>query len=352
MLRSFCIRGLIYLWRSICLLYTRLQHPYLWKTPSILLRYETKAQKDAYAKLSYSIKNLSLEEMHKTPRLLVVIPFRDKWSLTRACINSLLAQDLNGLSVLVALVDNGSLEEETRQGIEHILRLTPDPLLQFRYLRYDIPFNYSKLNNLAVKDSSDFCPTHIALLNNDVVMDDKKTLQELTLFLARNPIAASVGCTLLYPDSKIQHICITVGCKIVGAHPFKGYILDKNDPWCQEPRPVGAATAALLVVDYTLYVQVGGFDEALPSCYQDVDLALKLQSKGRINWVLPWIRAFHHETQTRSPVHSWDEVALMHERWGKTLTHNPYYSRALSRWSEQAALSLGEGSYPWEWVRK
>jgi GT2 family glycosyltransferase len=139
---------------------------------------------------------------------------------------------------------------------------------------------------------------------------------------------------------------------VVGAHPCKGFSFDPSDPWYERPRPVGAATAALLAVRRDDFALVGGFDEDLATCYQDVDLALKFAAKGKTNWVLPDVVAIHHETSTRRPVHHWSEVALMSQRWGKTLEQNPFYSDELSRWSEQPALTLGEGHYPWRYLAK
>lgn len=254
------------------------------------------------------------------------------------------------MALHVALVDNGSVLGETRRGIAGVLSDLRPQGVTLQYLRYDIPFNYSRLNNLAVADCSSFGAKHVVFLNNDVDLKYPGTLLEMAGFLNATSGAGSVGCTLLYPSGRIQHLYIAVGCKIVGAHPFKGACFDAADPWILSPRPVGAATAALLMVPQDLFLKVGGFDERLPSCYQDVDLALKFQKEGRVNWVLPWITAIHHETQTRDPVHSWAEVRLMHDRWGTHLVDNPYNPDKLSRWSEPLAMALGEGAFPWHWL--
>ena len=342
---------MIFLWRTLCMLFTRVKHRRTWMSPALLLRYETPAQKSAYHQLNITTKaDISRQVGKMSARLLVIIPFRDKWMMTEECLAALYRQEMGEMEILVALVDNGSIEEETAVGIQKVLSRT-DRNCRVRHLRYDIPFNFSRLNNLAVEDCSDFHASQVCFLNNDVVMTDPSTLVQMAQFIALHPTAGTVGCSLLYPDQTIQHLFIAVGCKIVGAHPYKGGRINPKDAWYQSPRPVGAATAALVLMDRALFEQVGGFEEELPSCYQDVDLALKVQAVGRINWVLPWITAIHHETQTRSPVHSWEEVALMHMRWGKTLTCNPYHARSWSRWSEPMVLALGEGDYPWQWLR-
>ena len=348
---SFLVRLALYIWRTLCLIYTRLRWASLSSKPALLLHYETPAQQQAYVHLHESWADRGggrrTGKLKVSCRILVIIPFRDRWDLTATCLATLKQQELSHAEVLVALVDNGSTDQATKIGLEKLLAEEQSPNLKFALKRYDIPFNYSQLNNLAVRDFADFGAEYYLLLNNDVFFTDPRTILTMADFLSSNDNAASLGCSLLYPDQRIQHLFIFVGSKIVGAHPFKGRYLDLSDPWCQKPRPVGAATAALLLVRASDFAKVGGFDENLPSCYQDVDLALKLLDLGQTNWVLPFISAIHAETQTRRPDHHWSEVRYMQDKWGEKLLSNVYISPKFSRWSEQIVLALGEGQYPW-----
>jgi len=344
------VRFATIVWRMVCLAVTAARHPILWRRPALMLKYETEAQKAAYSASCQP----TASDSSRIKRVLVVVPFRDKWDMTLQCINSIQDQQTDGMELLIGLVDNGSVEAATKSGIAYVIeRSTSESSpIHIRHLTYDIPFNFSRLNNLAVHDCADFRPEFVVFLNNDVVLEDSDSIRRLTGFLRENSGAASVGCTLLYPGRSIQHLCIAVGVKVVGAHPFKGRPYDPADAWYNAPRPVGAATAAFLAVKRDDFVAAGGFDEDLANCYQDVDLALKFTASGKANWVLPNVVAIHHETSTRQPVHHWAEVRLMHQRWHRTLLENPFYSRSFSRWSEQPALTLGEGKYPWQWLAK
>ena len=339
-------RALFFGWRNVCRVATILRHPHLAGRPALLLRYETPAQESAYIGTNLTpTLNLS-----RTRRVLVIVPFRDKWVLTEQALESLLRQQLQGIEVLVAMVDNGSAEPNTLAGIADFQRREVAHL-RFRHLRYEIPFNYSRLNNLAVVDCADFAPDHLLLLNNDVILTDLHTLSQMCAFLEANPSCGSVGCTLLYPSGYLQHLYIDIGCVIVGAHPFRGKRHRPNDPWFQSPRPVGAATAALLMLPAAVFRAMSGFDEQLSHSFQDIDLALKLQAAGYVNWVLPLLPAIHHETQSRPKAFDWTEVDLVTSRWGRCLTANPYTSPRFSRWSETPAISLGEGVLPWHHLR-
>ena len=345
----FFVRAMILIWRTMCACMTFLRHPFLYGTPSLFVRYLSAEQHRAIRDW-HAPRDLREPHAKRSTRILVVIPFRDKWSYTEVALESIFAQDLGSSSLMVALVDNRSTEAETQQGLARWL-FRSHAKVQLRLLRYDIPFNFSKLNNMAINDCADFAPDLILFMNNDIKLEDPLSISMMQEFMDFNPQCGSVGCTLLYPNGRVQHLFVHVGCKIVGAHPLKGALLKRSDPWIQSPQPVGAATGALLMVRPADLAVVGGLEEALPSCYQDIDLALKLQQLGKVNWVLPYIMATHYESVTRDPVHNWQEVRYMYERWGKYLTKNPYTSSRFSRWSERPVLSLGEGAYPWHWIQ-
>ena len=344
MLPPLLVRGVIFLWRNVCRGYTILRHPWLHDRPAMMLRYETPSQREAYASLQFP---------PPTPppgqRVLAIVPYRDNWSMTQVALESLATQNLGDLHLLVALVDNGSVEAATAVGTSSFVQRST-PSRQFRHLRYDIPFNYSRLNNQAVADCADFAPDHLLFVNNDIDLIDRNTVSALSAFLSAHPRCGSVGCTLVYPDRRVQHLFIHLGCKIAGAHPFKSLRLMPDDPWMRSPRPVGGCTAALLMVRRTDFSAVGSFEESLAHAVQDIDLALKLQQRGQVNWTLPYLVAVHHETQSRAAKIDWPEVEWLAARWQGFLTHNPYVSPRFSRWSERLVLSLGEGAYPWRLI--
>jgi hypothetical protein len=311
--------------------WTMLFYPRKFRTADIHLLLQSTAQKAAQKTLH------RIPASAKGQRVLVVMPFRDKWKMTQISLDSLRTQLLGPHEVLVALVDNGSVEKDTQVGIESCLR-SAEPQLHFRHLRYDVPFNFSALNNWAVRDCADFQADILFLCNNDIEFLDPHSLQKLVEFTRDQEKAGAVGCTLIYPNRKIQHLFVYVGSKIVGAHPHKGRSLNLNDAWFAEPRPVGAVTGAITAMRTAIFLAVGGFDEKLPTSYQDVDLCLKFQSMGLVNWVVPDVVMIHHETQSRSREPSWDEAYYVYRKWGDFIKNNPYVHAGLNRHSEHYVL--------------
>jgi len=290
-------------------------------------------------------------ETGKPKRILIIIPFRDKWELTAGCLASLMNQDIGGNQILVALVDNESSEEVTKRGIQNFLSQSSGSL-GFRHLRYNIPFNFSKLNNLAVKDCSDFSPDLLFFVNNDIEFIKPNSIKDFITFFNKAPNPGAVGCTLLYPDHSIQHLFTAVGSVIVGSHPFKNCKYNPEEEWYQSPRPVGAVIGAALMTSRDCFIDIEGFDEKLPNSYQDDDFCMKLQERGRVNWTLPHVALIHHETQTRKAEHDWGGVEYMYRKWDKVIWKDPFYSSRISRWSEGILLTPWARRYPWRrWIK-
>ncbi len=283
-------------------------------------------------------------------KFLVLIPFRDAWPDTKACLESLQRQTVDGVDLRVVLIDNGSVKADTRAGINATLGRAAGRLGEVQHLRLDEPFNFSRLNNKAVAANSSFAADWLLFLNNDVELKTERDFATLVAFARLCPRPGAIGCTLEYPDQAVQHLFLAPGVKVVGAHPFKGFKLDGKAEWFQLPRPVAAVTGAMLLVRADSFAAAGRFDESLPTVGQDLDLCLKLQKLGLVNWALPQVRMIHKEGRSRGKAIVKAEVRRIYGKWGEYLIKNPYYSWRLSRFSETPAYRLLEPSYPWQKV--
>jgi GT2 family glycosyltransferase len=290
---------------------------------------------------------------HRAPtRLLVIVPFRDKWPLTQAALDSLVAQRGHGLSIEVALVDNGSAAETMAHLSQWLERHGAPATMSFRLLRFDIPFNFSKLNNLAYAAcTTERRPDYLLLLNNDVVLTDGSTLRRFLLrSRALGPRMGAMGCTLLYRDGRVQHSFVAPGVVLVGAHPLKRVPFKPHYAWFQGTQRVPAITGALFWLPAGVFAQVGGFDEDLPTAYQDVDLCLKITTAGYQIFCIADLTAIHDESATRTALPSLEEADHIYRKWGPALTAHPEVPRELSRWSEHPTLRLAESEFPWRWL--
>jgi GT2 family glycosyltransferase len=297
----------------------------------------------------------------RKPRVAVIIPFRDAWTMTLNCVESLLNQNLKEIQLTLCLVDNGSCKNETAKGVDefrrNLQRRFPQEVPgspQLHVLRDNRPFNFSELNNAAVQFLTDpqnsAAPEFLLFLNNDTLWESPNSLERLVFFATLSPSNGAVGCTLLYRNSRVQHLFLAPGVKLAGAHPGKGICLNMKHEWYADPRPVAAVTGALLLVSTSNFLQAKGFDSALATSCQDLDLCLKLQDLGLENWVVSDVFVRHFETSTRLKKNQASEITYVSSKWGARLAMNQFYSAKISRWSERPALSWAERAYPWSAV--
>lgn len=280
-------------------------------------------------------------------KLWVIIPFRDRWDLTQRCLQTLFTQTHNDFELGIILIDNNSSESKTERGLKEFREREKTSNIDIKLLKVSDPFNFSALNNLAVQTFA-LDDDWIFFLNNDVEFIVPESLTTLLSFaLSHKEHLGALGCTLMYPSQRIQHLFAAPGIKIVAAHPGKGWKLNKDCLWFQTPQPVASVTGASLLCLTEHFRRAGGFDKLLPTLGQDIDLCLKFQKLGLANWVLPQVTLIHAESASKSSDFNVDEIMYIYEKWGEFLTFNPYYASKFSRWSETPIYSLTRWQYPW-----
>jgi O-antigen biosynthesis protein len=192
---------------------------------------------------------------------------------------------------------------------------------------YDSPFNWSKaMNQGAALAKGD----HLLFLNDDVEVITPDWLEQLLEFSQQADIGA-VGAKLFFPSGRIQHAGIAV---LDGRpqHPFYAHYGEHPGYFNNllVPRNCSAVTGACLMTRGDVFHSTGGFDEALPLNYNDVDYCLRLNASGRRVVCTPYARLYHHELGTRPAEVRPEEAEALRQRWGKAWTHDPYYNPNLS----------------------
>lgn len=262
------------------------------------------------------------------PVVSVIVPTRDRAELLAQCAEGVLnGADYPNLELLI--VDNDSAESATFALFD---RLKADP--RVRVIPAPGPFNYSKINNQAVREARGEI---LLLLNNDVVMTDPRWLAELVAQAAR-PEVGAVGALLFYGDGRVQHGGVILG--VGGDPPVAGHlyagartVMRSYFGHLRLARNVSAVTAACMALRKSVFEEMGGFDEAnLAVAFNDVDLCLKIRAAGyQIIWT-PRAAMTHLESASRGADTHGEaskrfgrEIAHMRARWGEALDNDPYY---------------------------
>jgi glycosyltransferase involved in cell wall biosynthesis len=264
------------------------------------------------------------------PLVSIIIPTRNQADLLRLCMATVFAKT-EYPSFEIIIVDNASDDPATLNLLEQVLA-EPD----VRVVRYDAPFNYSAINNLAASHARGdlFC-----FLNNDIEVIDGSWLSEMVSHAIRPEIGA-VGTMLLYPDNRIQHAGVLLGPGGVANHAFCGLPAEAPGYFnrARLTQNYSAVTSACMVVRKQVFNQVGGFNEQdLPIAFNDVDFCLRVRAAGYRNLWTPFARLCHHESISRGSENTPEkqkrfarEIDYMRQKWGPLLDDDPAYSTNLA----------------------
>ncbi|MEO8333054.1 MAG: glycosyltransferase family 2 protein, partial [Gallionella sp.] len=282
------------------------------------------------------------------PLVSIIVPTRDEPALIRQCVESLLAKTTYPRFEIL-IVDNQSADSDALAYLEQIAMHE-----KVRVLQYDQPFNYSAMNNMAVREARGEV---VCLLNNDTEVISSDWLEEMVGHLLQ-PRVGVVGAKLYFPNDQVQHGGDLVGVGGVANHAHA--FLQRDDPgYCNRAavaQELSAVTGACMVVWKSLYEELRGLDEQhLPVAFNDVDFCLRVREAGyRVVWT-PHAELYHHESVSRGKDESPEkkrrakrEAAYMRKRWKHVMWHDPFYNPNLSY--ERADFSLGNAPMvrkPW-----
>jgi GT2 family glycosyltransferase len=274
------------------------------------------------------------------PKVSILIPFRDQGDLLERCVSSIIGRT-SYKNFEIILVNNGSSDSPTLALLE---RLKSQPGV--RVLEDDRPFNYSRLNNLAAVAADG---EYLCLLNNDTEIITEDWLEEMLSF-ACVPEVGCVGALLLYPNRTIQHAGVVLGIGGVAGHVFLRRA--ENDPGyfgrLLAVSNYSAVTGACMMLRRATFFEVGGLDaKDLPIAFNDIDLCIKVQARGRRNVLTPFAKLIHVESASRGSDHAPDRMArfnreaeTMRQRYGDLLDNDPCYSPNLSLSAEGYSIRM------------
>ncbi|MCR9071760.1 MAG: glycosyltransferase [Alphaproteobacteria bacterium] len=285
----------------------------------------------------------------RKPHVTVIVPTRDRLDMMRMVVTGLLESTAYPNWDLV-IVDNGSEKTET---LDYFAEIQADKRISV--LRDDAPFNFSRLNNLAVEKAKG---PLILLLNNDIEPIGDGWLEEMVRHLQR-PGVGAVGAKLYYPNDTVQHVGVTTGIGGVAGHFDKH--LPREAPGyfsrAQLVHNVSATTAACLLTTKRIYKEIGGMNEnELKVAFNDVDFCLKIRAAGYRIVLTPYAELYHHESVSRGLEDTAEkrerfrsEMLWMRNKWGDALDADPYFNPNLSLDQETPTFAVPPRvEKPWE----
>ncbi|EPH99596.1 glycosyltransferase, group 2 family protein [Enterococcus faecalis 13-SD-W-01] len=262
----------------------------------------------------------------------VIIPTKNGYEDLKMCVDSIIEKTTYpNYEIIVA--DNGSTDPKMQELFDSYREKLKE---RFIVELIDIPFNYSRINNLAVEKASG---KYLLFLNNDTEVIEPEWMTHMVSYAQFDRIGC-VGAKLYYPDDTTQHAGVLIGIGGVAGHALNNYdrshcgyfgrlVIDVN---------YMAVTAACMMIKASDFEAVGGFDETLEVAFNDVDLCLKVYELGRYNVYAHQAELYHFESKSRGYEDTPEkqrrfagEIKKMQDRWPAYIAHDPFYNDNLTK---------------------
>ncbi|MFQ5970603.1 MAG: glycosyltransferase family 2 protein [Nitrososphaerales archaeon] len=252
----------------------------------------------------------------KEPLTSIIIPTKDNIEMLKRCVDSI-ENKSQYKNYEIIIVDNSNKASPYLSSLKH------------KIIAYNEPFNFSRLNNVAVTNARG---QYIIFLNDDTLVISSDWIERM-LEHSQKPEVGAVGAKLLYPNDRIQHAGVLIGVGGMTSLAFEGFPRDHpGHHGVQSIRNCSAVTAACMMTRKKLFQEAGGFDERLAYSFNDVDFCLRLRKKGYSIIYTPHSELYHYTTYTRPYTVPVEEIKYFIERWHDLIIEgDPYYDRGLSR---------------------
>jgi O-antigen biosynthesis protein len=259
--------------------------------------------------------------LNKKPKVSIIIPSKNNFKVLKKCINSI-EKKTNYKNKEIIIVDNLSTETDTKKYYSS---------LSHKIINYSENFNFSKMNNLAVKSSSGEL---LLFLNDDTKILDSFWLDELVSIAMQEDVGI-VGPKLLFSDTTIQHCGVAFLKTGSGFHPLMRQLENSTGYHniLNSMKDCSAVTGACLMIKKEIFDKIGNFDNSFDVYYGDADLCLQVINLGYRVIYTPFTKLLHEGSFTitkNNPSHFDVENHLKFiKKWPYLKNGDPFYNTNL-----------------------
>jgi len=257
----------------------------------------------------------------KKPKVSIIIPTKNNVKILKRCIDSI-TKKTNYKNFEIIIINNSDDLDTIKNSIQSI---------SYNLISYPGNFNFSKINNLAVKQSSGDL---LLFLNDDTKILEPNWLDELIGIILQKDVGI-VGPKLILSDGTIQHAGIAFLKTGSGFHPFMRQ-MENSDSYhglVNSIRDCSAVTGACFMIKREIFDQIEGFDDQFDVYYGDTDLCFKVIKAGYRVVYTPFTKLLHEGSLTirNSNISHFDvenHLAFL-KKWPHIQNGDPFYNTNL-----------------------
>lgn len=264
-------------------------------------------------------------DLKSSPKVTILIPTRNNRKILKRCIKSI-EKKTHYKNFEIIIIDNPQIPSET--DFDSKLKNYYDSL-SYKIVTFNGNFNFSKMNNLAAKESTGDL---LLFLNDDTKILDEFWLDEMVSILLNDNVGA-VGTKLIYGDETLQHAGMVFLKSGSGFHPFvkldhdaTGYHNTANIM-----KECSAVTGACLLTTRDIFEEIGEYDNDFDVYYGDSDLCLKIRRAGYKVVYTPFTKLLHEGSRSIRRAGSYSSYfaveahQLFLEKWPELEDGDPFY---------------------------
>ena len=194
----------------------------------------------------------------------------NKWPLTKRCLDSLLASDLDGAEVIV--VDNGSVDETPQALAEYADRV--------RIVRNAENLGFVRGMNIGIAAARP--DADVVLLNNDLKFTQRDWIGRLRDAAYSAPDVGIIGCRLLgpEPEGRVYHAGGFIEPERLWGQQTESGLIERDVAQYTRVRRVEGIAFALAYIRRDCLVRNGGLDPVFHSYLEDTDYCLRAADLG------------------------------------------------------------------------
>jgi len=215
------------------------------------------------------------------------------------------------------------------------------------------PSSLSAIYDLGVREATGRL---IGFINSELRIVSPDWLREMVSHTLR-PEVGAVGAKIFSENNSIEHAGMILGVRGVGL-AFKGFPADSEGYVfrAQVIQNYSAVSGDCLLMRKELFTEVGGFDEeTFPSNLNDVDLCLRIRSRGYRNLWTPYAEVTRRALPSGTEVSEKETdgfakaIKSLHSRWESVTSADPCYNPNLALNDESFSFGFPpRASRPWE----